>query len=139
MIEVLYRVGKPEDINFILSTWLKSFRKTHDNKRMHNDVYYPNQTKLIERTLQQAKTLIIANKLDPSHIYGYIVYEGTPSALILHYAYIKRTYRRFNLFNNALESILSGDNEIIIGTHANDMFDLLAPKYGLIYNMYMKG
>lgn len=139
MVEVSLREGIAEDRNFILSTWLKSFRKTRDNKRMINDVYYPNQTETIERTLDKAQTLTISNPQDNSHIYGYIVFESTPKALILHYAYTKRTYRRFGLFKNALKSILSKDKRIIIATHANDNFDMLQPKYGLIYNPYMRG
>ncbi len=80
--------------NLIKDSWLKSFYYT--SKFCENldwEVYFPNQSELIDRLLKKSK-IIIAESLDnPDVVVGYIVYEGD----IVHYVYVKHVFKRFGI------------------------------------------
>lgn len=129
------RVLKQEDIPFILGTWLKSYRK--ENKEVHNEIYFPNQTQKIKDLLNQSQIMLTINPEDEDHIYGYVVYQPIDQELnLIHYAYTKRTFRRFGIFNHMMNLISGGHPQVV--THITDYFKSLKDKYKLIYNPYLK-
>lgn len=94
------RVADERDLNFVLSSWLKSFKANGLlSKRIKNTVYYQFHHALVKRLLQTAKVLVAADQVDDSVIYGWVAHdsvslsENATEASILHYTYVKSAFR----------------------------------------------
>jgi len=133
------RPPEPKDKNFFLSTWIKSYRKTEDNKRMINQVYFDNTSIEVEQRVDTCNFIVAVNPEDHNHIFAYIAYTTIDDVLVIHYAYTKYSYRRYGIFNELLGIILPNPKNPIICTYATGYFDCLREKYNLMYNPFMKG
>ncbi len=101
-MKTVIRSAIPEDIPFIYSTWLKSYR--YDSalgKDCRNTVYYEEYKHVLDGILNDPETTIyVMTAADsPSLIFSYIVTNG----LTLHYAYTKEDFRRFGLVRRLVE------------------------------------
>lgn len=86
----------PEDHqNFILDSWLKSYKLTRLAKYSARDDYYPVQQAIIKAILQEAT---VKMALSDGAFIGYIVAEDD----CLHYLYIKHALRRFGVATKLL-------------------------------------
>jgi len=139
MIDFKVRDVCTEDISFIMSTWLKSYRKTQDNKRIVNGVYFPHTSNIITTILSGAKVLIAYNPLEEDHIYGYIVYNYLEEVLIIHYTYTKRQFRRFGIMRSMIEQLKKSTELPTICTFATPVYDVLKDRMNLMYNPFMRG
>lgn len=113
------RPMQPSDNNLIYNSWLKSYGESSDVSGEKKNLYYLRQKKLIDSILSRASVLIICNPEDEDQVYGYLVYEYLADNFILHWAYVKYTYRHLRLFKGLLDDLLATLNyskEIIL-TH----------------------
>lgn len=78
-----------DDVPFITSSWLLSYRNSGNTRVIPNDLYFKHQDNLIKTLLATKQSLVVCMEDDPTHILGYIVFE--PS--IIHYLYIKQPFR----------------------------------------------
>ena len=126
---------KEGDLNLIYSTWLKSYRSSPFASYMSNDTYYDNHKKYLEKILHSPTTevTILCEIDDEDHIYCYMVSEkGLP---VVHYLYVKYTYRKMGFAKALMAPLLSTGQEIEI-THANNNYRAFAKKYPIRYNPY---
>jgi hypothetical protein len=138
-LPTLLRAPKAEDINFIYSSWLKSYRNSEDANRMTNEVYYGNYKKTIEGILLNSRAIITCNPEDIDQVYGYVVYQNYNNITILHYAYTKYTYRKLGVAQELISSIFPEITKTpLVVTSANRVFDKLKEKYLLLYNPFVK-
>lgn len=93
-LPIKFRPATSEDTGFVFSSWLKSYRNAPQSRLMLNNIYFQNQHDIIEDILKKSVVMIAVNEQDPSQIFGYIVYEK-PS--MLHYVYVKYTYRKMGI------------------------------------------
>ncbi len=138
------REAEADDLNFILSSWLKSFRDAQripDQKsavwfnwpRPSNEVFFNFQQKLIVRLLQRSKCLVAVNPEDLSQVYGFIVYENNPD--IIHYVYVKSTFRKMGICKLLLSK--SVEQPAPKYTHVTYAVEFLAPKLNAEFNPYL--
>ena len=80
------RPGTPEDFNFVLSTWLKSYQA-------HGKIYFKEHQELIKKKLERCKVDIVTTDEDESQIIGYMVHDAD----CVHYLYIKNLFRNFKI------------------------------------------
>lgn len=132
MNNIAFRIGIESDLHFILSSWLKSYNSSPDNCIKNNHRYYFYQKSLIASILTRAKTVVICNKDIPEQIYGYCVYEETDNLFVLHWLYVKYTYRKLGLARSLLSNILGG-KELVV-THLGKDADLLKKKCEFSFN-----
>lgn len=111
--QLYIRTEMPSDINFILNSWLKSYRNSKKTKKMTNDEYYTKQSKLIFELLQSSQIRVACNPEDIKQIFGYIVYEVSG---VVHFAYTKQVYRKFGVLK-ALLVQANLYNKPIVCTH----------------------
>ena len=85
-----------DDVNFVLATWLKSYRIiAHDDvvnpvvSRIPGRTYYAGQEALIKRIILKSRVLVACDAEDPGFIAGYLVFD--PGRI--HYIYVKGTLR----------------------------------------------
>jgi len=131
---------KESDENFLFSSYLKSFRCSSDNLRMSNDIYYYNFKKLINKLIEKSKVVILCDDEDDDLVYGYCIYDSFEEILILHYVYIRYTFRKLGLARYLYETLKEG-HEAVVSSHANKVFDDLrgSEKYRRIgYNPFLR-
>lgn len=81
------------DIEFIFSTWLRSYR--HDSpltRLIHSDTFFHGHQKLVEKLLVRPKVRVhvCCDEADPNHIFGWSATEENT----LHFIYVKKPLRR---------------------------------------------
>lgn len=90
------RPANESDINFIYSTWIKSFR-TGSGLGLASGkyVYFTLYQFMIDQILhrKECEATVAADPSDPLVIYGYIVHEPG----VLHYAFTKEAFRRLGV------------------------------------------
>lgn len=107
MKEFEIRDAVADDLNFILSSWLKSYRQSSQfAKHIPSRLYFEWHQKVIKRILERQTTRVrVAYTPEaPEVILGYFVAEEQGDIWVAHYLYVKKAFRRFGiakeLFNN---------------------------------------
>lgn len=128
----MIRMYDPEnDHNFILNSWLKSYRYNDASQAISipKEIYYTVQAALIHKLLINYPTFVMCDESDPSIIWGYINFETESNTV--NYIYMKSAFRRLNLASKLL-SDAGIDKTSINTTHLTSMVD----HRNLIYNPY---
>jgi hypothetical protein len=132
-------VDPKTDLEFIYSSWLKSYRQSEFAKNIPSTQYFPYHHNLITTIIAQPtnNTTILCDPDDESTILGYIVYNTKEP--IVFYMYIKHTLRRFGLGKYLLESIRTnfGEESFIKCTHKVQAWSKVNKKHNLIFNPYL--
>jgi hypothetical protein len=131
------RQPRKQDVPFIYSSWLKSFRNSPLTRPMSNEIYYEEQHSLITDIMETSTTIIISDSEDPDHILGYICASRNDGVLTVHYVYVKHTYRRMGLGKLMLNAFECSPKDDIFYTHSVGPSKLLAAKFNLTYNPYI--
>lgn len=83
------------DLNFILATWLKSYKYSGDLvKRVREEIYFDTYEPIIKSILKRSQTLIACLDDDWEVIAGYMV--TVPPSLV-HYVYVKEAWRSMGI------------------------------------------
>jgi len=98
MTEIDFRRSTAEDTNFILSSWLKSYRSSVP--LVSDDIYFEYHKAYVTNLILKSTIIVACDPDYPSSIYGYAVTEPE----IVHYVYVKHTLRRFGIATALLES-----------------------------------
>lgn len=123
------------DIPFIFNSWLKSYRGSAATKTISNAVYYQFQHKLIESLLRRCTVLVLCEAGDTNQLLGYLVFETVEGIPVLHYCYIKHSFRKLSLCNKLLQQIDLSKGAFYTHETPNSM--RMCAKKGLIYNPYL--
>lgn len=79
------------EVNFVVSAWLKSFKRSKHAGVLPNNKYMAYYKEVIDQLLARGmKILVIANKTNNTQLLGFIAYEQTAHAqTVVHYIYVK--------------------------------------------------
>lgn len=132
MIPIKLRPAQPDDINFILNSWLKVMRAEIPNN-CPNEIFYRIHKERIMKTLQRALVTIAANPEDESQIFGYMVWEHPET---IHFAFVKSPFRRLKIFQRLLDNVL-GTKKFCTYTQHTWATNFFRRTLRLIYNPYM--
>lgn len=141
MAEITFREANNSDIPFLTSSWLKSYRDAPAVRGVPNKVYYYFHHKVLEELISRGMVLVLHYEHTPDQILGWVCYETYDSAMLLHYMYIKKSFRGFGLARKVLEEILDRENPpVVLYTHkTTDIFPIerkLRDK-GWVFHPYM--
>ena len=98
---IQFREGIPEDLNFILSAWLRGTYHGNDwFKMIPSDIFYAHYEPFVKSLLQKPTTevKIACLKEDPDVILGFTVFE----AQTLHYVFCKFVWRNIGLMRDLI-------------------------------------
>lgn len=116
------RAARPDDVAFITSSWLKSYRDAPAVKNCPNSLYYAAQHEVLNVIVPRAVTLVVTTEaldkpiMGKGIILGYMCAEMTAERiLVVHYIYIKRDFRNFGLARMLLETMI--ETEQPLGIH----------------------
>lgn len=126
------------DRNFILNSWLKSFRNAPSVNGMENPAYFHEQSKVITELLDNCAVLMAVDPKDNDSIFGYLVYQWADGQFVIHYVYTKHTFR-----NKGVAQYLIHKAGFALGetaawyTHATKTSPRVAYKFRCIYNPFI--
>lgn len=134
MIEV--REANLNDLPFIYSTWLRSYRHSSQfAKKISNNVFFDWHHKVIDRFIERGGRILIAHAIgEPEVILGYLCREATSD--ILQYVYVKKAFRKMSIAKKLYESSGVANN----GTFTHWTLDtswIVKKLPELIYNPYL--
>jgi len=104
-IPVKLRPPSPSDKEFILSSWLKSFRNSDLSNFIPNDLYYTYHGNIVKSCLLRSLATVACNPEDEDQVYGYLVYELLGDIFIIHYVYTKNIFRDCGIAKHMLKSV----------------------------------
>lgn len=132
------RPATSEDVSFLFSSWLKSLRDSGVASRgISNTIFFEGQHKLIEKILQNASVHVACSVDNPAQLYGYIVAEKIEGIFVMHYIYVKHTFRRMGIGQALLNSFSHDSGAASCATHLTRMGERLLVKYNFIYHPYL--
>lgn len=137
MSNVRLRTANDEDLPFIFNSWLKSYRFSHFAEKITNTIYFSDHHKVIEKILKNSIVMISCNEDDPSQMYGYAVGSQVDGIFVLHFIYIKHTFRNMGLGTMLLESYGFDSDNASVYTHHTRIAEKLAAKYNFVYHPYL--
>jgi GNAT superfamily N-acetyltransferase len=101
-MRAIVRKADPADMNFILNSFLRSQRSNKRFENVINEIYFPEQTRVMHSMLRGSKVLVICNSEHPDHLFGYVV--GSPDKTT-HFIYVKHPYRKMGLGRKLMEHL----------------------------------
>lgn len=100
----------PKHFDFIYATWLKSFRYgSYFAKKIKNEIFFKHHHIVVENILSHKDTSVLVASIedDPDLILGYLVMAPK----IIHYIYVKDTFRNFGVARSLFKSNETNLNE----------------------------
>lgn len=139
-MNVAYRAPKTDDLAFIMATWLNGQRIQGDNRYLNNYAYFRWQKHRIAATLTRSLVTVICNPNDESQILGFLVYRQVDELFIIHYAHMKKPYRRLGIMSALIRKLFpkAGRDEIAI-THINGTVAEFKRRHRLKFNPFIEG
>lgn len=133
-LPILLRQMRESDLNFIVHSWVNKTRYLKENNEIDHTSFFSFQRSLIKKILPMSETIVICNKDEPDHIFGFCVYRKLADYPVLSMLYVKDAYRNLGLENLLVESILK---PVTIMT--TNMFWLknIFPKIHFQYNPFL--
>jgi hypothetical protein len=103
---VAFRPMAPGDVNFVLDSWLRSYRESPYAGCIPNNRFFDIMHEAVEGLLARgAKVEVACAKHDPDKILGWLCGEIINEELCLHFCYVKDPYRRMGLMTELLDRL----------------------------------
>ena len=134
MIEV--REAKLEDLPFIYSTWLRSYRHASQfAKKLTNETFYEMHHKVIDAFIARGGLVFVAHPPnEPGVILGYICVE--PNQPLVQYIYVKKAFRRMGIAKK-LYTERNMQNNVVFTHWTTDTDWIIKKLTKFIYNPYL--
>lgn len=127
------RPAEGQDIPFIYSSWLNSYRYDSSLGRgCRNQVFFPEYNRVIDRILsrENVKTIVACKTDEPGVIFGYLVFQPG----ILHYCFVKEVFRK----EGVASSLALSASPAIQFTHRTTALEPILKKHPeLIFNPFI--
>lgn len=136
-LPVSLRLANAQDVGFIFSSWLKSYKSSKFCEGIPSEVYYAEHHKIIENLLKNYNVLVACNQEDTTQLYGFMCAGNTGNIFTIHYTYVKYTFRKMGIGKVLLEGFNHNPEYASIYTHNTRICKSLASKYNLIYHPYV--
>ena len=133
-MNIKIRGFKPEDINFILDSWLKSYFKNQTGYKEDGKVFFSSHQKQIEKLFNDGRLVVQVACLpdDDDIILGFAVF-GTDYSL--HYISVKQSFQRLGIARMILRSFYKDRSEITVSHWTKDI-QHIKRIYKVNYNRY---
>ena len=96
------RIAKKEDISFVYSTWLKSYKHGSPlTKYTKRELFFEVHQRILDELLSKSKVIIACKDDDEDLIFGYIVFEPH----IMHYVYVKEPFRNYGIGKRLIQEV----------------------------------
>ena len=132
-LPILFRPVRTTDMAYIIKTWSVDFHKNYPTVHVPNQIYFPNQNKIITNIINACGATICCIDDEPDTIVGFIVAQHlNDQDVMIHWAQTKGIFRKMGILNSLLE-IAVGDKNLFCSHHFR-LFDTFQTKYKFIYD-----
>ena len=124
----------PSDVEFMLKTWLREYRRAVP-RNMPDRLYYNEFQKVILALTRKSDARMVCSAEDPNFICGFVVGTAYPAegTAVVHFAYMRPPFRRMGLVTKALEDMGYEMGDEVVATHWHPYLDRFR-RNELIYN-----
>jgi hypothetical protein len=114
-----------------MNSWLRSAKDDFD---MPKDRFFETYRDHINGLLARSQVTMATDPTDPTFIHGYIVYQKVADVFLLHWAYVKKDFRRLGVMSRLIESQYPelGEEPLII-TYKNDKRKAMFTALNMVY------
>lgn len=134
---VQIRPATEEDVPFIFNAWLKSYRKSFFAQPINNTIYFAEHHKVLEHLAKTSTVVVACDPKEPSQLFGFGAGTSKDGITIIHYIYIKHTYRQLGIGKLIAKSLGHEDGKPTCYTHQTSSASKLAEKHNLLYHPYL--
>lgn len=136
-LAILIRDAEESDVSFIFNSWLRSFRNGALCTHVANSVYFTEHHKILEKLLTRSNVIVACDPADASNVYGWLCFEHVQGVFVVHYAYVKQTFRNLGILNSLLDK--TGHDFVNAGlySHWNFHASKMAANRNLLYHPYI--
>ena len=132
---IAIRSGLPQDVPFVMDTFLYGLHKSSPYNFIPNAIYFPFQSQLISKLLQTSTLTVATIEDDSETILGYALTEPyTSNNLILHWAHTKAVFRNQGIQKALFKHLSNNEPMNLVCSHFFPLFPKLRQKYCLIYD-----
>ena len=129
------RQANQNDFNFVANSYLKSYRHGPETKHLINDIYFDVYKERLNKMLDSGQVTVACSPEDPDQILGYLIHGLAHGKSVLHYIYVKHTFRRLGVARALLAATIPEFGmRMTMCTHTARRFNDLRDKYKLIYS-----
>jgi hypothetical protein len=132
-----FRAAEHTDVSFIFSSWLKSNRNSTQYRELQNPVYYAQHHVMVEGLMQSSAIIVAANPEDHTQIYGYLCFERIEGYPVVHFAYVKDSFRNLGMLRLLLDEAKIDHTKPFFITHRTKMCKMLERSMTPIHNPYL--
>lgn len=129
-----YREMWPGDVSFVFHSWLNSHAKWQRLEHEAKARYFTQQHAVLEVLLRRSRVLVACDPAAPAEVWGYLVFEETPRACVVHWLYTKRLFRGLGLARRLVETAQALAPKPLQHTHETQPGKKLAAKWGSTFN-----
>ena len=126
-----------DDLPFLFNSWLKSYRFSHFGEKITTTIYFEDHHKVIDKILKNNQVIMACSPEDSSQLFGYIVAGREDDILVLHFIYVKHTFRNMGIGKTLLDAVGHSSDVASVYTHHTRMADKLSSKYNFVYHPYL--
>ena len=139
-IECVVRHLAEADRPFIFSSWTRGAYEIARTQLIPRERFIPHQLEHVDRCLARASTLVAVHPDDPNAVIGYLCHELVKGALVVHWAYTKRLFRRRGIGRLLLETAQPGAaGRPVLFTQASKHVEWLRGRLVLAHDPYLLG
>ncbi len=135
--QVRLRNATEADVPFIFNSWLRCFRNSPPTMGCPNPVYFAQHHKLLEGLCKRATIVVASNDKDLGQIYGYLCCEKIEGSLVVHFMYVKETFRELGIGRMLMETQGWTKETPIFYTHRSRICNQLESSFLMVYNPYL--
>ena len=119
--------------------WIDEF--TPASTFLKNSVYKKGQIEIFNSFMERSNVWMAVNPRETWQCYGFIIAEDDEDSIILHYIYVKGTYRRMRVGSALLTELLDTSKKLIYTHHTVYWFYMLKKLeeqgFKMTYNPYL--
>jgi hypothetical protein len=129
------RAMKPSDFNFVINSWLKTYKYSGPHvRRMLDSEYYPAYGPVVESLIKRSDVYIAALREDTDVIIGYLALEPHANEDIIHFALVKDVWQKKGIGKLLLTA--ANPKRKTYFTHWTSPVQSLVTKYDFIYHPF---
>lgn len=103
---MLVRPFEPMDFNYVISGWLKSYRKSDFAGVISNDIYYATYLHTIESLIKSGADIHVCQD-EEGKLLGFICHSVTDDGYaVIHYIYVNKDWRDFDIYHLLQDEVL---------------------------------
>lgn len=103
--EVLLRPPNDTDGSFIIDSWVREARDHYPYSNMDKSLFYKEYKEIVKTLISKSLILIACNPEETDQIYGYLSFEKVADIPIIHFIYVKLTFRENGIAKLLLQSV----------------------------------